>query len=74
VKFSLYSRVFSASNLLLNLVGVDADNLKLFHELRGPVYPAAPVDPLDIPSGLPQRPLLDFHQHPGLFNMFDPDN
>lgn len=50
-----------------------ADNLKLFHELRGAIYPAAPVDPIDIPSGLPQRPLLDFHVHPGLFDMFDPD-
>ncbi|BDA48650.1 probable mitochondrial protein import protein ZIM17 at C-terminar half [Coccomyxa sp. Obi] len=49
------------------------DNLKLFHELRGPVYPAPPMNPADIPASLPIRPLLDFHQHPGLLNMFDPD-
>ncbi len=50
-----------------------ADNLKLFHELRGPVYPAPLMNPADIPASLPIRPLLDFHQHPGLLNMFDPD-
>lgn len=50
-----------------------ADNLKLFHELRGPVY-STPVSPaIIIPSSLPQKPLLDFHQHPALFSMFDPD-
>ena len=49
------------------------DNLKLFHELRGPVYPTPPMNPADIPSSLPLRPLLDFHQHPGLLNMFHPD-
>ena len=49
------------------------DNLKLFHELRGPVF-SAPISPaIVIPSSLPQRPLLDFHQHPALFSMFDPD-
>ncbi|EIE27492.1 zf-DNL-domain-containing protein [Coccomyxa subellipsoidea C-169] len=49
------------------------DNLKLFHELRGPVYPAAPMNPADIPASLPLRPLLDFQQHAGLLNMFHPE-
>jgi hypothetical protein len=36
-----------------------ADNLKLFHELAGPVYPPRKISTLRIPPGYPQQPLLD---------------
>ena len=51
-----------------------ADNLKLFHELRGPVFSGPVILPEDMPAGLPSKPLIDFHQHPGLFDMFYADD
>jgi len=52
---------------------VHADNLKLFHELRGPVFSGPVIRLEDMPAGLPPKPLIDFHQHPGLFDMFNTD-
>ncbi|CAL5223817.1 g6388 [Coccomyxa viridis] len=49
------------------------DNLKLFHELRGPVFSGPVIRPEDMPAGLPAKPLINFHQHPGLFDMFNAD-
>lgn len=51
-----------------------ADNLKLFHELRGPVFSGPGIRPQDMPAGMPPKPLIDFHQHPGLFDMFNADD
>lgn len=51
-----------------------ADNLKLFHELRGPVFSGPVLLQGNMPAGMPPKPLIDFHQHPGLFDMFKPND
>ena len=51
-----------------------ADNLKLFHELQGPVFSGPGIRLQDMPEGMPPKPLIDFHQHPGLFDMFNADD
>lgn len=47
------------------------DNLKLFHELSGPVFNTVSSTPhLNIPPGLPQQPGLTHHVHPFVWSMF----
>lgn len=43
------------------------DNLKIFHEFKGPVFPSTAPANLKIPDGLPQKPKLKYHVHPAIY-------
>ncbi|KAK9808502.1 hypothetical protein WJX73_002082 [Symbiochloris irregularis] len=52
------------------------DNLKLFHELKGPIYNTLTpeqIHSLKIPPGLPQKPGMTHHVHPGAWPPPDED-
>ncbi len=54
-----------------NVIHKLKDGLKLFHEYN--VWPTPDLSQLKIPAGLPQRPTLDYHDHPMLYTPEEED-